>query len=250
MRNIFYLLLLACSTLYSCKTNDEERIKHIPPPSFPPNLCTSPDYVGKMKVAVIVYNGVEVVDMNGPIDVFTKANYVHNHYYIYTVAATPEMVYTENGTTCVKPCYSFATAPSPDIVVLPGCNNVSAMLEDTTFRTSILPWVTKMGSNPEKDVMGVCTGAILLAETGLLANKKATTHYLALEILRTRNPTIDVKENVRFVDTLNFVTTAGITSGIDGALHLVEKYDGKVVADSAAHIMVYNRNCPMREPAN
>lgn len=246
MKYFIFLTFLLSIAICSCKSGNEDKLEYIPPTTKPAAYCEVPNYDGKMKVAVIIYNGVEVVDMNGPIDVFTKANYVKNHYYIYTVAATEDMVYTENNTTAIKPCYSLDKAPSPDIVVLPGCNNVSDVLKDTTFRNHILPWVKKMGSDPEKDVMGVCTGAILLAETGLLEYRKATTHYLALATLR-KYPHIDVKEGVRFVDTLNLVTTAGITSGMDGALHLVEKYDGKVIADSAAHIMVYNRTCPMRD---
>ncbi len=220
----------------------------LPPTASLTTRCESPSWAGKLKVAVVVYNGVEVLDVNAPIDVFTKAGYIRDHYYIYTVAAKDTFVFTEHCNTILLPRYTFKNCPSPDIVVVPGCDpdRLDELLKDTAFNNRVLAWVKQMGENHEKEIIAVCTGGMLLAKTGLLDNKTATTHYMALEAMQHDFPKVRVVSGVRFTDTLNLVTTGGVTSGLDGALHLIEKYEGKAVADSVANILVYNRNCPMR----
>lgn len=244
---IFSLFISFCLLLgfYSCKKKPAQ----IPVDLKQQTVLCGPDYVGKMKVAVVVYNGVEVVDMNGPIDVFTKTNRIRNHYYVYTVAADDTLVQSEQCAVAIKPRYNLRNCPRPDIVIIPGCppDVVTQLLADTAFGRKVLGWVTELGKDPEKEIMAVCTGVLLLGKTGLLDGRKATTHYLALDELAQLYPAVQVVRNVRFAEDRNTVTTAGITSGIDGALHLVEKYEGKAVADSVAHIMVYNRSCPMRD---
>jgi transcriptional regulator GlxA family with amidase domain len=247
MKNILFALAVLCFAISSCKNNEPESI---PMPPATAAICEPPSYQGKMKVAVIIYDGVEVVDMNGPIDVFTKANYIKDHYYVYTVAAKDTIIYTENCNTAIIPRYTFKNCPSPDIVILPGVANAEKILADSSFNNAIVPWIKEMAADPEKDIMSVCTGGVLLGKTGLLDNKTATTHYLALDLMKTLYPKVNVVGGVRFVDAGKIITTAGITSGIDGALHLVEKYEGKVTADSVAHLLVYNRDCPMRGPSN
>ena len=235
-----YLFLISCDNKGAeVKTDDK------PNKAF---ICRGADYVGKLKVAVVIYNGIEVVDMSGPIDVFTKTNRIHDRYYVYTVAATDSIVYTEKCTLSLIPQYSIRDCPQPDIVVLPGCppDVEEALLADTTFANTVLAWIKKLGGDSSIEVMSVCTGGVLLGKTGLLDGRTATTHYLALEQMQQLYPKIHVVGGVRFVDDKNTISTAGITSGIDGALHLIEKNEGKVVADSVAHIMVYNRDCPMR----
>ncbi len=247
MKTPLHVLYLCCIlfAVSSCVQRKPEPIQ--PEPITASELC-GPSYAGKMKIAVIIYNGVEVLDMNGPIDVFTKANYIRDHYYVYTVAAKDTMIFTENCNTAIKPRYTFANCPFPDIVVLPGApmNTINELLADSNFNNKVLKWVKDYGADTNNKVMSVCTGGILLGKTGLLNGRTATTHYLALQDMQQLYPKVNVIGGVRFVEDANTITTAGITSGIDGALHLVEKYDGKEMADSAAHIMVYNRDCPMR----
>jgi transcriptional regulator GlxA family with amidase domain len=188
----------------------------------------------QLNVAVLVYPSVEVVDMNGPIDAFVKANRLNNnHYNVYTVAATTQTLKSEKGVVTITPGYDINNCPVPDIVVIPG------IIEGEPDQ-SLIDWIKKMG-NAGKTVMSVCIGAFILAKTGLLNGKRATTHYLSLGDLHQQYPTIKIERNVRFVQDGNIVTTAGITSGIDGALHLIEKFDGAALAQQAADIMVYNR---------
>lgn len=196
-----------------------------------------------MNVAVVIYHGVELVDMNGPIDVFIHANrYNNSKYNIYTVAENTNDVLSESEVITIKPNYSIDNCPEPDIIVIPGklTNKGIPVIADPV----IINWIQQMGKK-DKLIMSVCIGALSLAKTGLLSGKRATTHYLSINDLKDQYPSIIVEKNVRFVEDGQFVTTGGVTSGIDGALHLVEKFDGPVLAQKVADIMIYNRNAPL-----
>ena len=93
--------------------------------------------------------------------------------------------------------------------------------------------------------MSVCIGAYILASTSLLTNKKATTHYLSIKDIQGLYPSTQLIKNVRYIPDGNNITTGGITSGIDGALYIVEKKDGPAIAQEVADVMVYNREAPL-----
>jgi len=192
-----------------------------------------------IKVAVLIYNGVELIDMNGPIDVFLHANpYNNNRYQVYTVAATMDAILSENKAAAITPQYDLNNCPEPDLVVIPG-------IIDLEVDPSVIAWIKKFGSKKDKVIMSVCIGLQILAKTGLLSGKRVTTHYLAINDMHKQYPDITFIKNVRFVQDGHIVSTGGITSGIDGALHLVEKNDGPVIAQQTADVMVYNRDAPL-----
>jgi transcriptional regulator GlxA family with amidase domain len=192
-----------------------------------------------IKVAVLIYNGVELLDMNGPIDVFLHANrYNNNRYQVYTVAATMDAIQSENKAVTITPQYDLNNCPEPDLVVIPG-------IIDLEVDPSVIDWIKKIGSKKDKVIMSVCIGLQILAKTGLLSGKRVTTHYLAINDMHKQYPDITFIKNVRFVQDGHIVSTGGITSGIDGALHLVEKNDGPVIAQQTADVMVYNRDAPL-----
>ncbi|SHM54498.1 DJ-1/PfpI family protein [Mucilaginibacter sp. OK098] len=192
-----------------------------------------------IKVAVLIYNGVELVDMNGPIDVFLHANrYNNNRYQVYTVAATMDAILSENRVVTITPQYDLHNCPEPDLVVIPG-------IIDLEVDPSVIDWIKKIASKKDKVIMSVCIGLQILAKTGLLSGKRVTTHYLAINDMHKQYPDITFIKNVRFVQDGHIVSTGGITSGIDGALHLVEKNDGPVIAQQTADVMVYNRDAPL-----
>jgi len=93
--------------------------------------------------------------------------------------------------------------------------------------------------------MSVCIGAYILARTGLLSGREATTHYASIADIQSQYHDIRFIKNVRYVPDDNFVTTGGITSGIDGALYLIEQMDDADIAQHVADIMVYNREAPL-----
>jgi transcriptional regulator GlxA family with amidase domain len=175
--------------------------------------------------------------MNGPLDAFIHANQFNgSRYNVYTVAATAGVVLSENQIVTILPQYSITDCPDPDIVVIPG--TMSKRPTDPT----LVAWIRQKGLNPEKIVMSVCIGAMILAQTGLLNGRNATTHYQYINTLHTDYPEINIVKNVRFVQDGNIVTTGGVTSGIDGGLHLVENFDGPTIAQQTSDLMVYNRN--------
>jgi transcriptional regulator GlxA family with amidase domain len=194
----------------------------------------------QIKVAVMIYNGVELVDMNGPIDVFVHANaYNNKRYQVYTVAATSDPIRSESNIVTIVPQYDICNCPQPDIIVIPG-------IIDLEVDAAMIKWLTEVGNNhPELVFLSVCIGLYTLAQTGLLSGKKATTHYLAINEFHKLYPDVTIVKNIRFWEDGRIVSTGGITSGIDGALHLVEKYDGAIVAQQTADVMIYNRDAPL-----
>ncbi len=196
-----------------------------------------------VNIAVLIYPGVELVDMNGPIDVFSHANrFKPSPYNIYTVAADAGNVTSEAKIVTIVPQYTIANCPTPDIVVIPGIVN-----DDNSTgiaAPAIISWIKEMVER-KTIILSVCIGIYNLAATGLLSGKKVTTHYLAIDDFHQQYKNVTIIKNVRFVEDGDIVTTGGVTSGIDGALHLVEKYDGPSLAQHVADILVYNRDAPL-----
>jgi len=201
-----------------------------------------------INVAVLVYPGVEMVDMNGPVDVFLKASTYggKSKYNVFTVAETGATIPCESAVVSLTPNFTIASHPEPDIIVIPG--QITPENSPQGFGDGLeklVAWIKAYGENFDITVMSVCIGAYILAATGLLTGKRATTHYLSIADIQKMYPQTKFVKNVRYVHDGNIVTTGGITSGIDGALHLVELRDGLDVAQHVADIMVYNREAPL-----
>lgn len=196
-------------------------------------------------VAIVLYNGVELLDWAGPSEVFNVAQTVdgQNGFNVYTVAETTEPIVSQ-GFVKVTPQYAFATAPKPDIVVFPGGN-----VRNFQRSEMAMAWAKATASEAEI-AMSVCNGAFVLADSKLLENKRVNTHWTAIRQLRRQVPSATVLENVRFVDNGQIVTTAGISAGIDGALHVVERLMGNPAAKLAAKAMEYNWKPQTKGSAN
>lgn len=183
------------------------------------------DYCHK-KVAVVLFPGVEIIDFAGPWEVFGAAGMD-----VYSVAASDSILSAGMGLK-IKPNYTFATAPTPDIILVPG-GNVNP--SDTV----VVNWIVET-SRKSAHTMSVCTGAFYLAAGGLLDNLKATTNYPAIEVLKQVAPKATVIDKVRFVDNGRIITSAGLSSGIDAAFHLVSLYVGKAQTKKLANILEYD----------
>ena len=182
-------------------------------------------------VAVLIFDGVELLDFAGPAEVFIVASQ-RAPFRVFTVAPTLKLIKTMGGIT-IKPDYSFKDAPPADILVIPG-GTTSSVKQDG------VEWIRKSAQSAEV-VMSVCFGAFLLAEAELLDGITATTHSWGIEGLRTAAPKCKVVENQRFVDSGKIVTTGGVTAGIDGALHVVERLAGADVAKWTAESWMEHR---------
>lgn len=213
-----------------------------------PETILYPEQREKIKVrnvAIVLYEGVELLDFAGPGEVFAGAQTVDGQdaFNVYTVARSTEPLVSQ-GFVTIKPQYSFDDAPRPDIVVFPG-GNVDNFVGDERSLT----WA-KVVSGQAEIAMSVCTGAFVLANAELLRDKQVTTHWGAIRGLRNRVPTATVVENVRFVDNGQILTTAGVSAGIDGALHVVERLLGREAAMLTAKYMEYNWQPPKKLKEN
>jgi transcriptional regulator GlxA family with amidase domain len=182
-------------------------------------------------VAIVVYDGVELLDFSGPYEAFVSAG--QGSFRVFTVGPTHQTVLSQNQLK-VTPDYSIDDSPQPDIVVLPG-GSVQAFIQDPRA----MAWVSRIAARTEL-AMSVCNGAYILAGTGLLYGKPATTHWSAIRGLRKAFPKVDVKEEVRFIDDGKVMTTAGVSAGIDGALHVIDRMLGPDVAWETARYMQYD----------
>lgn len=197
------------------------------------------------RVAVFIFNEVEVLDFAGPFEVFSIAG-------LRTMSVPPFEVFTvaqfdtinaRNHLT-IKPTYTLEKAPKADIIVIPGGGGIHP--DGTPFGSRremnnpiVLNWVKEQSAHA-KLTLSVCTGALILAKAGLLEGKAATTHFKTIDALRSVSENITVKENIRFVDEETIITSAGISAGIDMSLHVVGKLLGKETADETARYMQYD----------
>ena len=180
------------------------------------------------KIAILVFDGVEIIDYSGPYEVFGTEGFE-----VYTIAETLKPIVTNMGLTVV-PKYTFANAPAPDVIVVPGGDLTAPKDSPAT-----LSWITDQTLRVEH-TMSVCNGAFLLAKLGLLNNLTVTTTYSLLTTMRARYPTVHVVDDQRFIDSGKIITTAGLSSGIDGALHVVSLLHGQGRAQQTALNMEYN----------
>ncbi|MGZ7079425.1 MAG: DJ-1/PfpI family protein, partial [Thermoanaerobaculia bacterium] len=182
-------------------------------------------------VAVVVYKDAEPLDWTGPFEVWNDAASFgsangKDAFHVYIVSKTTEPLNAQG--LQVVPNYSIENAPKPDVLIIPGgpSNNLT---DDPAFYA----W-TKKAAEEAEVVQTVCTGAFVIAKTGMLDNLEVTTWYGAIGHLREDFPRVTVKDGRRFIDNGRIVTTAGISAGIDGSLHLVARLLGRRVADQVA----------------
>jgi putative intracellular protease/amidase/YHS domain-containing protein len=186
-------------------------------------------------VAILIFNGVELLDFAGPGEVFAAAQTIEGQraFNVYTVAPSADDIISQ-GFVKVTPQHTIENCPRPDIIVVPG-GGVNNVMNDE----KVMAWI-KNATRESEITMSVCTGANLLARARLLDDKKATTHWASISRLKADAPTATVLENARFVDNGQVITTAGVSAGIDGALHVVDRMLGRPAAQLTARYMEYD----------
>ncbi len=197
----------------------------------------TPEALRTRNVAVIVHEGVELLDFAGPGEVFAagarRYNPAGNPWFrVYTVAPSEGPIVSQ-GFVTVTPRYTIENCPRPDIVVIPG-GDTGVLRGDAAF----MAWIGRVV--PETEVtLSVCTGAFVLADARFLDGQTATTHWGSVDGLREAARGATVRDDVRFVDAGRIVTTAGVSAGIDGSLHVVARLLGRAAADETARYMQY-----------
>ena len=180
-----------------------------------------------MTVAILLFNGVQIIDYSGPWEVFGQAGFV-----VHTVAAGSGPITTVFGQKVI-PDYTFQNSPKADILLIPG-GSVTDAINDSR----LIEWI-QASAKESRYVMSVCTGAFLLAKAGLLDGLSGTTIRHSLSNLARFAPKTKVVSDRRVVDNGKIITTAGLSAGIDGALHLVSKILGKERARAMASGLEY-----------
>ena len=173
---------------------------------------------GEIPVAFVVGKDSEVLDFCGPLEVFAGAATADGHplFKPYFVAASRSPVLV-GGNMRVVPDYTFADAPAPKVVVIPAMN-------DTT--PEMITWIRRVAGGTDV-TMSVCNGAFVLARTGLLDGRPATAHHGGYFRFAGRFPNVKLQRGARFVESGNLASAGGISSGIDLALRVVERYVGR-----------------------
>ena len=184
------------------------------------------DGKGVPKVAILVFNGAELIDFAGPWEAFGTAGFL-----VHTVAEKPEPLTAVFGQKMI-PDYTFENAPKADILLVPGGGSVPFSKND-----KLIGWLQTKAKEVTY-VMSVCTGAFLLGQAGLLSGQKATCTSGMIEDL-TSFPNTEPVYGVRYVDNGKIITTGGLSLGIDGAIHLVSKMLGRGEAQRVALGMEY-----------
>jgi transcriptional regulator GlxA family with amidase domain len=193
-------------------------------------------------VGILIFPDVEILDFCGPFEVLASAALPaqseggdeHRLFEVCTIAERPEVVRCRGG-LLIQPNYTLADHPPLDLVVIPGGYGTRREQENAV----VLDWISGQHASGALTT-SVCTGAFLLAAAGLLEGLRATTHWTTIDELRGKLPTATVLDDVRVVDEGEIVTAAGVSAGIDMALHIVRRLHGDEVARRTARDMEYD----------
>lgn len=178
---------------------------------------------GTRHIGILLFPGAEELDAVGPWEVlaYWTRTYPDDGYAVSCLSQAGGLVRCAKGLR-LQAHHSYADAPALDVLVYPGGQGTRPQLRDEAQ----LDWVRRQRA--EVPLMtSVCTGSLVYAAAGLLAGRPATTHWSTLDKLTELDPTIDVRRDERFVDDGDVVTAAGVSAGIDMALHLVDRLAGR-----------------------
>lgn len=189
----------------------------------------------RRSVGVLLFPQVELLDFAGPFEVFsaarTSSETRERLMDVFTVAETTSPVRCNNPVTVV-PDYALEECPHMDVVVVPGGMGTRSAVD----RQGLVDWIARRAEAAEVTT-SVCTGSFLLAKAGVLDGRSATTHWASIERMRRDFPALAVEESVRWVDAWPVVSSAGVSAGIDMALHVLSRlYDDEVARATARGI--------------
>lgn len=194
-----------------------------------------------MRIGIFLFEGAEELDWAGPWEVL--ASWADRHprdgVEVLTLGRTAEPVTCAKGLVVV-PDRSWESAPPLDVLVYPGGMGTRPQLEDR----AVLDWV--LGTAEAGTLMtSVCTGALVYAAAGLLDGRPATTHWASLDLLGGLGRGIEVRPEARFVDAGEVITAAGVSAGIDMALHLVARLHSPERAREVRRYIQYDPQPPV-----
>jgi transcriptional regulator GlxA family with amidase domain len=205
-------------------------------------------YSQKKRVVIVVMSGNMLLNFSGPSDVFTNANNclvesgLPEGYEVILAAPTfDRKVIARTGIEINCPFHVMEIEHPIDTLIIAGNDRIT---EGTTRLADFHDWLSRMDSTKTRRIASVCGGAFALAKAGLLDGKKATTHWDRSELLKKQYPTVQVEAHQFFTSDGNIYTSAGVSSGIDLSLAMVEEDYGKDIAIQVARKLVFYLSRP------
>jgi transcriptional regulator GlxA family with amidase domain len=168
-----------------------------------------------LKYGVFIYDDAAELDFVGPFQVFGVSKFINGNGDELAIVAENDAPITCTAGLKVIPDYSFASAPQFDVVLVPGSKDV----DSAATNAQVLEWINTQ-VQAARYVAAVCTGTLILQKAGLLAGRKATTHWQMMDTL-TNDPQVTELPEMRYVRDGNIITSQGVSAGIDMALWLV-----------------------------
>jgi transcriptional regulator GlxA family with amidase domain len=192
-------------------------------------------------IALAMFPDLEELDLVGPWEVLAawSHGFPDDDVSVFTMAAEPGVVRCAKGLR-ILPDHTYEDAPAYDILLYPGGQGTRRQLGDETVRAFV-----RAAAERTSILTSVCTGALVYADAGLLDRRPATTHHGALDLLATLGRDIDVRPDERFVDDGDIVTAAGVSAGIDMALHLVARLHSPERAREVKRFIQYDPQPPV-----
>jgi len=184
-------------------------------------------------VAMLLYDGVQVLDATGPVDAFASANSLGAHYRIVTASLAGTDVVTSSGLRLGVDTAADGLTDVIGTLLIPGAPDWQKSISDT----ALIDTVRALASRSRR-IVSICAGAFPLAATGLLGGRRVATHWKLARHLAARFPDITVDSAAIFVTDGHFVTSAGVTAGIDLTLSLIEQDHGAPMAREVARDLV------------
>jgi transcriptional regulator GlxA family with amidase domain len=187
-------------------------------------------------VAILLFDDVEVLDFAGPFEVFAVTTTPRGApaFDVSTVSIAAQKISARNNLR-VLPTLLSAEMTGAEILVVPGGSGTRQQMTNP----AMLSFLREADSSAEL-VLSVCTGALLLGAAGLLKGQAATTHWSAMNELRALSTGAEILPRARIVDNGRLVVSAGVSAGIDAALHIVCRLLGRQQAESTAREMDYD----------
>jgi transcriptional regulator GlxA family with amidase domain len=197
-----------------------------------------------MKIVILLFDKVDLLDAGGPYEVFLTASRLLQRdglpalFDVVTASVDGATVQAYGGLQ-LTPALAMSDVGNIDVLIVPGTIDIDAAVADQRLVAVIGERAQTASGQSGQVVASVCTGAFLLAEAGLLADRSWTTHWEDIELLAERADVGAAASNVRWVDTGAIVTAAGLSSGVAMALHLVDRFGGQELAQRTARQIDY-----------
>jgi transcriptional regulator GlxA family with amidase domain len=192
------------------------------------------------QVVVLAFESAQLLDIAGPLQTFASANEAAKNgrddpYRLMVASRGGGVMRTSSGLPLVTVSIASLRAAPIDTLIIPGGPGVHVALKDSR----LVAWIRGQASTTRR-IASVCTGAFLLAQTGLLTGRRATTHWKSCSRLQQNHPEIEVDPNPIFIREGRIWTSAGVTAGIDLSLALIEEDLGRALAIQVArHLVVF-----------